>query len=300
MMAKIAVLLAAYNGESFIVSQVNSILSQLDVDVDLYIRDDGSTDKTASIIDEFSNLLGVRIIKDGESTRSAAGNFFKILSQINVADYEYVAFADQDDIWDPEKLKRAVSKIVEGGHQGYSADLIAYSNSKGHAQYLKKSYPAKEFDYLFQGASAGCTYVMTSTLAALVVRSTVELRSEDFMGRSHDWLVYAIARAHQMSWCYDAYAPIFYRQHASNVYGAMTTVGSLLEKVKLVRGGWYRSNVLWIAEHCGAGEKEKDIIKLVRGNSFFDRLRLMRQVGSFRRKASESRVLSVFLLFGLF
>lgn len=299
-MAKIAVLLAAYNGEPFIVSQVHSILSQLDVNLDLYIRDDGSTDKTASIVEMFTSSPKVIIIKDGESTRSAAGNFFKILSQIMVEDYEYVAFSDQDDIWDPEKLKRAVSKIIEGGYEGYSADLIAYSNSKGHAHYLKKSYPAKEFDYLFQGASAGCTYVMTSTLAALVARSTVNLQSKDLIGRSHDWLVYAIARAHQMSWCHDAYAPVFYRQHASNVYGAMTTMGSLLEKIKLVRGGWYRSNILWIGENCGAGEKEKNILELVRRNSFFDRLRLVGRAGSFRRKASECRVLSVFFFFGLF
>ncbi|WP_052721984.1 glycosyltransferase [Pseudomonas synxantha] len=300
MMAKIAVLLAAYNGESFIVSQINSILSQLDVSIDLYIRDDGSTDNTANIVEGFDSLPHVAIIKDGESTRSAAGNFFKMLSCIGVDSYEYIAFADQDDIWDPEKLKRAVSKIVEGCHEGYSADLIAYSNSKGHAHYLKKSYPAKKFDYLFQGASAGCTYVMTSKLAALVVESTSKLQSKDFIGRSHDWLVYAIARAHQMSWCYDDYAPIFYRQHATNVYGAMSTVGGLLEKIKLVRGGWYRSNVLWIAEHCGAGETEKDILRLVRGNSFFDRLRLIGYAGSFRRKASECRILSVFFFFGLF
>lgn len=299
-MAKIAVLLAAYNGEPFIVSQVNSILSQLDVDVDLYIRDDGSTDKTADVIQSFASLVNVTIIEDDASTRSAAGNFFKILSQIEIENYDYVAFADQDDIWDPEKLKRAHAKIAEGDHEGYSADLIAYSNSKGHAQYLKKSYPAKDFDYLFQGASAGCTYVMTSKLAALVVRYTANLQSADFIGRSHDWLVYAIARANQMSWCYDAYAPIFYRQHASNVYGAMTTLGGLLEKIKLVRGGWYRSNVLWIAEHCGAGDRERDVIELVKRNSFLDRLKLIGRVGSFRRKASECRVLSAFFFFGLF
>ncbi len=299
-MAKIAVLLAAYNGEPFIVSQVNSILSQLDVDVDIYIRDDGSTDKTASIIERFSVLHNVKIIKDGESTKSAAGNFFKILSQIDFENYEYFAFADQDDIWDPEKLKRAVSKIIDGSHEGYSADLIAYSNAKQHAQYLKKSYSAKEFDYLFQGASAGCTYVMTSKLAQVVSRTTASLQSSDFVGRSHDWLVYAIARAHQMSWCFDAYAPIFYRQHASNVYGAMTTMGSLLEKIKLVRGGWYRSNVLWIAANCGADQKEQDILELVRRGRFFDRVRLISRVSSFRRKTSECYVLALFFFFGIF
>ncbi|AZF04439.1 Alpha-L-Rha alpha-1,3-L-rhamnosyltransferase [Pseudomonas sp. R5-89-07] len=299
-MAKIAVLLAAYNGESFIVSQVNSILSQLDVDVDIYIRDDGSTDNTVGVIERFAGLHNVTIIAHKVSTRSAAGNFFKILSEVDTEKYDYVAFSDQDDIWDPEKLSRAVSKIVDGDCEGYSADLIAYSNSKGYSRYLKKSYPAKEFDYLFQGASAGCTYVLTSKLATLVRKSTQNLGSTDFIGRSHDWLVYAIARAHQMRWCYDAYAPIFYRQHASNVYGAMTTMGSLFAKVKLVRGGWYRSNVLWIAEHCGAGKKEDAIIELVRRNGFWDRLKLIGHASSFRRKKSESRVLSLFLFFGLF
>ncbi|AZC27866.1 Alpha-L-Rha alpha-1,3-L-rhamnosyltransferase [Pseudomonas sessilinigenes] len=299
-MAKIAVLLAAYNGESFIVSQVNSILFQLGVDVDIYIRDDGSTDSTVSTIERFSELSNVFILKDSESTRSAAGNFFRILSQVELGFYDYIAFSDQDDIWDPEKMSRAVSKMSEGGFEGYSSDLVAYSNSKGQASYLKKSYPSKEFDYLFQGASAGCTYVMTSKLATTVAQSIAHLHSSDFIGRSHDWLVYAIARAHNMQWCYDYYAPIFYRQHSSNVYGAMTTLQGLLAKVKLVRDGWYRSNVLWIAEYCGAGEKEAKILALVKNYSFFDRLKLMAHSGSFRRKKSECRVLGVFFLLGLF
>lgn len=299
-MAKIAVLLAAYNGESFIVSQVNSILFQLGVDVDIYIRDDGSTDSTVSVVEQFAGLPNVFVLKDAESTKSAAGNFFKILSQIEFESYDYVAFSDQDDIWDPEKLSRAVCQMSEGGFEGYSSDLVAYSNSKGQASYLRKSYPPKEFDYLFQGASAGCTYVMTSQLASIVAKSIAHLRSEDFIGRSHDWLVYAIARANHMRWCYDFYAPIFYRQHSSNVYGAMTAAQGLLAKLRLVRGGWYRSNVLWIAEHCGAGEKEAKILALVKSNSFFDRLRLMAHVDSFRRKKSECRALSMFFLFGLF
>ncbi len=299
-MPKIAVLLAAYNGEPFIASQVKSILFQLGVDVNIYIRDDGSADGTTSAIEQFSILPNVTILEDEECTKSAAGNFFKILSHIEFKDYDYVAFSDQDDVWDPEKLSRAVSRISDGGFDGYSSDLVAYSNSKGHAHYLKKSYPSKEFDYLFQGASAGCTYVMTSKLASVVAHSTAHLQSKDFIGRSHDWLVYAIARAHDMQWCYDAYAPIFYRQHSNNVYGAMTAMGGLLEKVRLIRSGWYRSNVLWIAEHCGAGAKEEKIIALVRSNSFVDRLKLIAHAGSFRRKVSESRVLSVFFLFGLF
>lgn len=105
-MEKVAVLMSTYNGESFIVQQIDSILSQRDVDVDLIIRDDGSTDSTVEKI-KLLNDSRIKIIQ-GENI-GWKSSFSWLLR--NVQGYEYYAFSDQDDVWNPMKLKVAIDSI---------------------------------------------------------------------------------------------------------------------------------------------------------------------------------------------
>ena len=53
-MSNIAVLMSTYNGQKYIREQIDCILSQKDVDVQLFIRDDGSSDDTVSIVKEYT------------------------------------------------------------------------------------------------------------------------------------------------------------------------------------------------------------------------------------------------------
>lgn len=61
-MYKVAVLLSTYNGSKYIKEQIDSILSQEGVNIDIYIRDDGSTDETVNIIYEYksNNIFCIR------------------------------------------------------------------------------------------------------------------------------------------------------------------------------------------------------------------------------------------------
>ena len=62
-MYKVAVLLSAYNGEKYIEEQIHSIFNQEDCQIFLYVRDDGSIDKTTEILEKLQKLYDLNIIR---------------------------------------------------------------------------------------------------------------------------------------------------------------------------------------------------------------------------------------------
>ena len=167
----VAVLLATYNGSAHCKAQVSSILWQQGVDVHIYARDDGSNDHTIDILEEMADLFPGKITvigNGGVSTGSANGNFFALFAAVDFTSHHYVALADQDDVWTPDKLGRAVRKLSEEGAEGYSSNLIAYDQQSSAAWMLHKAGRDAKLDYLFQGASAGCTYVLKRSAAEVI------------------------------------------------------------------------------------------------------------------------------------
>lgn len=109
-MSSIAVLLSTYNGEKYLKEQIDSILSQRDVDIHLVIRDDGSSDKTISILNDYAsrNKNIVLLLEDNVGCEKS----FEILTDYtSQLDYDYYAFCDQDDVWFPDKLAKSVKAI---------------------------------------------------------------------------------------------------------------------------------------------------------------------------------------------
>jgi glycosyltransferase involved in cell wall biosynthesis len=103
------VLLATFNGEKFLEEQLQSLDQQEDVNVRVWANDDGSDDATLEILLKWQKLgLIIDITKTQRigSTRA----FLKLLSEHS--DSEYVAFCDQDDVWDPIKLITQVGKLT--------------------------------------------------------------------------------------------------------------------------------------------------------------------------------------------
>ncbi|QTN30413.1 glycosyltransferase [Rhodoferax sp. AJA081-3] len=118
-----------FNGLHYLQPQVDSILEQTDVDITLYVSVDRSTDGTE---DWFRNLQSrearIVLLPYGETFGGAARNFFRLLREVDFSPFEYVAFADQDDIWLPGKLKRAVDRLVERGRMVIPAILSPFGN----------------------------------------------------------------------------------------------------------------------------------------------------------------------------
>ena len=108
----VAVLMSTYNGEDYLAEQINSILNQTYQNIHLFIRDDGSTDNTMSIIEEFIGNPKVSVIKSGDNL-GYKNSFLMLLK--TVVDlkkkYQYISFSDQDDVWLKDKILVSIKKL---------------------------------------------------------------------------------------------------------------------------------------------------------------------------------------------
>lgn len=102
---KIQILMSTYNGSRYIRTQLDSIIAQNIVNKELLIRDDGSTDDTVAIIEEYQRKYSW-ICYYKEKNVGVQKSFFDLLKQAD-SSADYIAFADQDDEWLPDKLKRS-------------------------------------------------------------------------------------------------------------------------------------------------------------------------------------------------
>lgn len=298
---RIAILLAVYNGEAWLKDQLDSLFWQSHQNWQLFVRDDGSQDGSVELIQ--SRCAGDPRItwlpSEGRSTGSASGNFMAVLQQLDLSAFDYVAFCDQDDIWAPQKLTAAISRMLQHQAEAYSSDLIAFDNGRKSSSYISKGADQQTFDYLFQSASAGCTYVITRRAAGLICQQ-LRFDAQGLVAQmSHDWLIYAVCRSHGLRWTHEAFAQVFYRQHAANVYGANSRWGGLIKRLKMVNSGWYRRQILWQGQLLAQSQDEVAILERIRRFSVLDRFWLAARSRSFRRDRREALWLKLLFLSGL-
>ena len=109
---RVQVVLSTFNGQRFLQDQIESILNQDYTEVDLLIRDDGSTDETPHILERYKILKNVQI-SQGHNV-GVVKSFFKLLDASSL-DAEYIAFCDQDDVWGKDKVSRAIGILKKHG-----------------------------------------------------------------------------------------------------------------------------------------------------------------------------------------
>ncbi len=209
-------MLAAYNGDKYIAEQLESILSQKNVVLDIFVSLDRSTDNTINIIkifqDENSNLY---LLDYGQSYGSAGKNFFRLIKDVDFSAYDYIAFSDQDDIWPDNKLAKASLNLQK--FYCYSANVTAFWED-GREELIDKAQPQREWDFLFEAAGPGCTYVFRCEVViqfkAWLLERYVQVDKDIAL---HDWLFWAFARSRGYSWFIDPEPMMRYRQHENNL-----------------------------------------------------------------------------------
>lgn len=294
---RVAVLLATCNGMPYLEEQVATVNAQIGVDVTIIASDDMSEDGTwAWLKQRQSDRL--RLLP-----RSKAGSpgkaFVRLLCEVELAGFDYVALSDQDDLWSPRKLDRAIAQMEEKGCGGYSSNLVAFDEHNRFWR-LDKGHEAVKFDYLFQGASAGCSYVLTHEAAMLVKEKLTPIKESMALRMSHDWLIYAICRSHGVPWRLDNTSHILYRQHKGNAYGALPGLRGLMLRLRLARNGWYRENILDLARALRNTHDERAILSAVCRLSWRDRAWLSMRANKFRRRKRDRVLLTLTIVSGLF
>jgi rhamnosyltransferase len=235
---RVAVLLAAYNGMEYIEEQLASILCQREVEVSVFISVDVSTDRSHEWCAERAGTDSrLHVLAYGTRFGGAAPNFFRLLRDVELDGFDFVSFADQDDIWLPEKLIRAVSKMTETCSAGYSSNVTAFWPD-GKRKLVEKSQRQRRWDYLFEAAGPGCTYVLSPALAADIKRTLVNNWTLANQLGLHDWFSYAYARANGYNWLIDEWPSLLYRQHLVNQVGVNEGARAFLYRLKKVIVGW--------------------------------------------------------------
>lgn len=250
---KVAVCIAAFNGVPWLPEQVDSILSQTGVLVTLFASVDLSVDGTEDWFDQislrYSNMV---VLPHGKHFGGAAPNFFRLLAEVDLSDFDYVGLADQDDIWLPDKLFRAHQVLSETGADAYSSNVTAFWVD-GRQMLIQKSQKQVKWDFLFEAAGPGCTYVVRKDLAC-AIQSLIRRRwSEIRQVGLHDWFVYAYVRANGYQWVIDDQPGLLYRQHEKNQVGVNIGWRASLHRARKILGGWGLSQSALIAELVGLG-----------------------------------------------
>ena len=235
MKIKSLVLLAAYNGEQFISQQLQTVLNQTNKPYKILINIDQSDDKTESIVQGFAKKNPeIQILNINKRFGSAAANFINLIIYADLTDINYIALADQDDIWKEDKLEKAIQKL-EQGFDGYSSNVQAFWED-GQKKIIEKNQPQQKYDHLFESAGPGCTFVLKRELA-LKLQQFLKNGRFNQLDNYHDWLIYAYARTQGFKWHIDSYPGVDYRQHSANVFGANVGNRAFISRVCRVLSG---------------------------------------------------------------
>ncbi len=217
------IVMAVYNGERYLAEQIDSILQQSYRDIRLYIRDDGSADRSAQIIDSYAQRCPERVIavRDTQTAGSACRNFMLLLQHTTA---DYVMFSDQDDVWLPDKVRHSLEQMEEieqrigadkpvlvfGSYRPVDEHLNAIHDRAGDRQ--EAAYKLAFSNLLVQNYVNGNLMMANRTL----VRQMGTYADGILM---HDWWAALLAAGGGEIRHIDE-EMLLYRQHAGNVVGS--------------------------------------------------------------------------------
>jgi glycosyltransferase involved in cell wall biosynthesis len=208
----VLVLLPTYNGEKYVQTLILSILASKDVSVEILVRDDGSSDKTQSIL---RSINDTRLIIDESNVHLGVVKSFSRLLEISRSiDSKYIAFADQDDIWLPEKLVKAIDRLEKTEKSLYSSRRLLLKEKSHVQQIFPSKIPSNNiFSNIFENSHASCTMVFTASFRDMVLEKNI---LENAPTVDHTFIQYATLK--QLN-TFEEESFILYRIHKNNHIG---------------------------------------------------------------------------------
>ena len=224
MSGRVNVLLATYNGSRFLREQLQSIESQTFPIARITVRDDGSTDDTPALMEEWAAGRTDALLLRGPRV-NVTKNFFALLASPD-KDSDFFAFSDQDDVWLPDKLGSAISALSGHGVDEpvmYCSRLEYVDESLRHLGYSRIPRRVDFGNALVENVATGCTVVLNRRARDLVVERLPE------KAVVHDWWCYLVISAFGQV-IYDPVPHIKYRQHENNVIGGTSSFPRMLSR----------------------------------------------------------------------
>ena len=249
---RIAVLLATYNGSKYLAEQLDSILNQSYENFVIVVRDDGSSDDTVALLNDYAVRQADKfhLLENDGTNRGASGSFSFLIEYVlenkqvlGLAD-AYMMFCDQDDIWQPVKMERQARLMFQV--EGSETDTPVLVHCDLHVVNAGLQPVADSF-IRYQGLDArhngfgqllisnlitGCTMLINEAVA----EKAIPVPAGAIM---HDWWLGLVAAAYGEI----AFLPeplVEYRQHENNALGAREHSPASLTDRELLRKIFYK------------------------------------------------------------
>ncbi|MCT1403444.1 glycosyltransferase family 2 protein [Paenibacillus sp. p3-SID867] len=307
-MKKVQVLLSAYNGEQYISEQIQSILNQTHAAVSILIRDDGSTDKTIQLLDQWVTTHPDKIKLIKGTNVGVVSSFFELLRAAD-AEADYYCFCDQDDVWLDHKVEHAITRLDSSIYTEVPAMVFTSTYLTDDELNQKGTWPkppAQEpsfFNALYENIAIGATITMNRSARNLFMNSKSVDSQRVLM---HDWWFYLLVSAFGTV-IYDNSPSMLYRQHSNNVVGGSNSiVGKLKSKwasfkrhtgKDLLHKQASEFDRIYGSRLTGEQKEQLDLFLATR-TRFMDRLHYARKSKLYRQSKSESLLFKFFILIG--
>lgn len=221
---EVLILLSTFNGEKFISQLLESLSRQKEVNISVLVRDDGSTDRTIDFLHNYAGKLKLNVIEGNNIGLDAS--FKLLMNESKKYDFDYIAFCDQDDIWMPDKLIRAILMIQSSGKSHYASKRLKFSlDIERSTVYPKVEVKATFPNSIFENIAPGCTMVIRRKHFNNLLREGCA----EITGR-YDHILYLMSSALKEN-CFDQQARINYRIHSSNAVGIVRLRKHSIKKI---------------------------------------------------------------------
>jgi glycosyltransferase involved in cell wall biosynthesis len=253
----VCVLLATYNGAKYLREQIDSVLAQDYPAVEILARDDGSSDGTVEILEEYAQRepQRVRLVRDGVKSGSAKGNFLRLLAASGAA---YVCLCDQDDVWLPGKVSASLQAMRElEARHGKDTPLLVFSDLRVVDEQLRELYPSywrqervdpsaihRLRSTLGQNVLTGCTAMLNRPLVKLALDMPEETPMHD------RWIALLATTLGHSAFLTEA--TVLYRQHGGNVVGARVEAETLESVARRAQDSGNRVKQWWVNQDVAA------------------------------------------------
>ena len=247
---QVAILLCTHNGAKFLSAQLDSLERQTCVDWRAFVSDDASGDGTIEILKRYQTRWGHNklLIRKGPS-RGFVANFLSLACDSEIK-ASYFCFCDQDDVWDDDKLERA---LVWHSAQAESRPALYCGRTRlideagcevGLSPVFAK--PAAFQNALVQSIAGGNTMLFNRAARDLLMEAGANV---DVV--THDWWLYILVTGCGGETYYDAKPALGYRQHDKNLVGSKESWGARYSRARrLMAGGMSDMNMRNITALC--------------------------------------------------
>ena len=300
---KIVVLISTYNGEKYLKQQIDSILNQKSShQIDLRVRDDGSTDGTIEILQSYVEKYPKSVQVYFRENIGYINSFFELIREAE--GYDYYALSDQDDIWLEDKIETAVEACESSAYNGpllYGSSSFLVNDQLEIMGETQKNLKGITWDnLLIQNFFPGHTQVFNDALCKML-KAEVDC-SKIYV---HDFWITYMAFLHGKA-IFDNQSHTYYRQHGTNTVGfGKNTVEWIVERLKRIGHSDNKKIATQISyfydtceEYMDEELKEKVGAFIHSQTSLGRRISYLRKTNLYRQKNFETVLFKILYLLG--